>query len=177
MGTHNNQIFHKLSPKIVITWEIPSLRIEYEKDGEPTEGVRVISKTYTNVLHEKSNLYQDLISWRGRDFTAEEAEGFNVSQVLGANCVLTVINTKKNGKTFANVSGVSKLMEGMPSLKPENEIVTYDTDDGIEAIPKTLPDWVKEIIAKCKEFTQGDQPKSDYVGNELPPSTDDDVPF
>lgn len=180
LGTQYNETFKKFLPKIVITWEIPSVRIEYEKDGQPAEGPRVISRTYTNILHEKSNLYQDLVNWRGKSFTAEEAEGFDVSQILGANCVLTVINTEKNGKTYANVGGVSKLMQGMKSILSENEMVKYDIDDGIEAIPETVPDWVRDIIKKCKEFRlQGGQDNPDYCGEsgtgEQAP--DDDIPF
>lgn len=178
LGTQYNETFRKFSPKIVITWEIPSLRIEYEKDGVPAEGVRVISKTYTNILHEKSNLQQDLVNWRGKSFTTEEAEGFNVSQILGSNCVLTVVNTTKNGKTYANVGGVSKLMQGMKSLTPESKIVKYDIDDGSEAIPETVPNWIIEAIRKCKEFNRGGQTNPDYVGdNPEPVSDDDDIPF
>jgi len=180
LGTQYNEIFHKFSPKVVITWEIPSLRIEYEKDGEQLEGVRVISKTYTNILHEKSNLYQDLVNWRGKSFTPEELKGFDVSQILGANCVLTIVNTEKNGKTYANVGGVSKPMEGMPSLTPENETVKYDIDDGSEAIPTSVPDWIKDIIKKCREFARGGQPNLDYCGEGgtgEPSPTDDDIPF
>ncbi len=190
LGTQYNEIFKKSSPKVVITWEIPSLRIEYEKDGHPAEGPRVISKTYTNILHEKSNLYQDLINWRGRDFTAQEAEGFNVSQVLSANCILTVVNTKKKDRVYANVGGVAKLMDGMKKLIPESKIIKYDIDDGIGAIPKTVPDWIVEIIKKCAEFneqvdplepdesiTTGGEANPDYVGDDPAEPPEDDIPF
>lgn len=180
LGTQYNEYYNKSMPKVAITWEIPSLRIEYEKDGQQLEGPRVITKTYTNVLHEKSNLWQDLVSWRGRPFTIEELEGFDVSKLLTVNCVLAVINTEKNGKTYANVAGVSKLMADMTIRKPENEIVQYDINAGIDAIPKNIPDWLRDIVKKCKEFNpvpQGGDPNPDYVGDDPPPPEDDSIPF
>lgn len=176
LGTQYNEYWGKSSPQIVITWEIQSLRIEYEKDGEKREGPRVISKTYTNVLHEKSNLYKDLLSWRGKPFTVEEAEGFDVSNVLGANCILTIINVEKNGRTYANIAGVSKLMTGLPKKQPENELVKFDITD--TEIPESIPDWIKKLINKCEEFNhQGGQDNPSWVGDDPPPITDDDIPF
>ncbi|KKL83869.1 hypothetical protein LCGC14_1970420 [marine sediment metagenome] len=179
LGTQYNEYYHKSAPKVAITWEIPSLRIEYEKDGEKLESPRMITKTYTNVLHEKSNLWQDLISWRGKPFTIEEAKGFDVSKILGANCILTVINVEKNGKVFANVAGVSKLMVGMEKKEPENELVQYDISSGVDAIPENVPNWLKDTIKKCEELASptGGEPNPDWIGEDAPPPTDDDIPF
>ena len=177
VGTQYSEYYRKSSPKVILTWEIPKLRIEYEKDGNALEGPRVISKTYTNILHEKSNLSQDLISWRGKPFTAGEAKGFDVSKVLGVNCILTVVNEEgKNNKVYANVAGVSGLMIGMKSTEPENEKVFYDIGSGKEAIPETIPSWIKDIILKCEEFTGKSK---EYDGSEPTPSNeeDDDIPF
>lgn len=94
--------------KIMIQWEIHS-----EDDtgsplltakGEPLS----ISKNYTNNLGDKATLRADLSSWRGRDFTDEERKGFNLKNILGQWCMLTVARTPgKNGKEYSNVVAVS----------------------------------------------------------------------
>ncbi len=180
LGTQYNDYYQKSSPKILLSWEIPTLRMTFEKDGETIDLPRIISKTYTNILHEKSNLFKDLVSWRGRAFTPEEADGFDVGKVLGANCLLTIVNTVKNNKTYANVASVGKLMADMTKMMPESEMLVYQTEDGLGAIPDSLPDWIKKMIHDCEEFNQdkGGQPNPNWVGDD-PESIpeDSDIPF
>ena len=61
LGTQYNEIFNKSQPKVMVTWELPDFPI-LDEHGEPSaeKGFRLISKEYTAILHEKSNLYQDL---------------------------------------------------------------------------------------------------------------------
>ena len=75
-------------------------------DGRPF----AISKRYTLSTHTKSTLRKDLESWRGRAFTPEEEEAFDVANVCGAYCLLNVThNQGGDGNTYANVGsfGVS----------------------------------------------------------------------
>ncbi len=178
LGIQYNKQFDKTQPEIMIRWEIPSVRSQYESDGRSVDEPRVIHRVYHNILHEKSNLSRDLVSWRGKPFTEEEAEGFDVKNVLKVNCLLTIINTKKGQRTFANVAGVSKLMKEMPFKEPENEILLYDTNQGPTDIPDSLPDWIRDTIMKCEEFSQGGRSNPDYVGDDPEPVDDDsEIPF
>lgn len=69
----------KQQEKVVIQWEL--LDDEGKtKDGKPF----TISKKYTRTLDERGNLYSDLNAWRGKRFTAEELEAFDMMNVLGA---------------------------------------------------------------------------------------------
>ena len=54
-----------------------------------------ISKEFTLSLHERANLRRVLISWRGRQFTAEELGGFELANVLGANAMLNVVHNDR----------------------------------------------------------------------------------
>uniref|UniRef100_A0A6M3KP08 Uncharacterized protein n=1 Tax=viral metagenome TaxID=1070528 RepID=A0A6M3KP08_9ZZZZ len=170
LGTQYNEIFNKEQPKIMITWELPDFPIVDDR-GKPDveKGYRVISKEYTVSLHEKANLYTDLISWRGRDFNQEELEGFDIKTILGANCLVNVI---KNKKGYSQVAAVAKMPKGMEHKKASYQLI-YDMDEDIENIPEGVPDWIKDKIKKSKEYMSlGAEPQDDS-----PPPTDDDIPF
>lgn len=170
LGTQYNETFNKEQPKVMITWELPDFPYLGE-DGEPDpqKGFRPISKEYTVSLSERANLYIDLISWRGRDFTPEELDGFHIKNVLGANCLVNVI---KNKKGYSEVTAVAKLPKGMTPKPPTYQLV-YDMDESVESIPEGIPDWIKDKIKKSREYIAFANPQDD---NE-PPVTDDDIPF
>ena len=178
LGTQYNETFKKSQPKIMITWELPDFPILGE-GGEPDEsqGFRLISKEYTAILHEKSNLYCDLVSWRGRDFTEEELEGFNVKKILGANCLVNVVRVSKGSKTYANVAAVAKLPKAMMAKVGTYQLL-YDMDEGM-TIPEGVPDWIKDKIKKSAEYIAemngSDEPP--YSDDGGPPVDDSDIPF
>lgn len=151
--TWNNQT--KLQHKIVFRWEIPAERIEWEdKDGNKHEGPMVISKRYTNSLFEKANLRIDLESWRGRKFTDEELEGFDVLNVLGKACMLSVVHETKGDKTFANVGAVSGLPKGTMPPKPEGELIGFSWGElhKLDKLPKSMQNAIN--AAKADPNTQ-----------------------
>ena len=178
LGTQYNDKFKKEQPKVMITWEL----IDFPIESDNGDGFRLISREYTAVLSEKSNLYADLISWRGRDFTPEELEGFNIKNVLGANCLVNVVNISKNNKTYSNVTAVAKLPKGMTAKKGTYQLI-YDMDEDVENIPEGVPDWIKDKIKKSLEWvalsgTQDDDEPAvtddDIAGNG---ADEDDIPF
>jgi len=174
LGTHYNTNFDKWSHQVLLTWEIPALRIEVEKENEKVDLPRVISNTYTLSLHEKANLYQHLVSWRGRAFTDEELAGFNLCNVAGKNCILNIVHKTNGKKTYANVAAVTPLLAGvMAPLKAESPIITYDIDEQGWAIPEGLPNWVQDKIKESKEYKDGHEAPQE-VSSEIP---DDDIPF
>lgn len=132
--------------QILIRWEIPGERLEYEKDGEPMEGPLTISRTFTASMNEKAGLRKLLESWRGRKFSDEEAGAFDVASILGKACLLSVSETTKGESTYSNVGNASPLIKGMQAPKAENELLYYAQDDK-KAWDK-LPKWVKEKIEK-----------------------------
>ena len=62
-----------------------------------------ISKFYTLSLHEKSNLGQDLVSWRGRPFTETERQGFDITKLIGVTCQLNVMHTDSGKERISSV--------------------------------------------------------------------------
>jgi hypothetical protein len=183
LGTQYNEKFGVSQRKVRIMWEIPSERISIEKNGNQVDMPRGTSMEYTLSLNEKANLRRDLVSWRGKEFTQAETAGFNITKLLGANCLLQIIHVSKGEKTYANIAGVMKLMPGMTKKEPENQLYSFDIDkDGPEP-PAHLPEFVQKQIKKSVEYRAqsgltDDVPVDEPQGMDgLGPVTEDDIPF
>ena len=71
----------KVLKKVRIGWELPTeKRVFNEEKGEQPF---VISKEFTLSMHEKSSLRGMLKSWRGKDFTEDEAKAFDITNLIG----------------------------------------------------------------------------------------------
>lgn len=98
--------------KVEIRWQADILN---ERTGRRFE----LRKWYTNSLHEKANLRKDLECWRGRKFTEQELEGFDLEKLLGVNCQLQVIhNITDDGKTYDNVQAIVPHNTKIPRIAP-----------------------------------------------------------
>lgn len=81
----------------------------------------VVFKDYTCTLGDKANLRKDLESWRGRKFTPNELDGFDLESCLGANCQVQVVhNTSSEGNVFANIHAIVPISKGASKMEPEN---------------------------------------------------------
>jgi hypothetical protein len=175
LGTQTSELYGD-AHQCLISWEIPEVRIEYDKDGQHYDLPRAISKYYTVSLHEKSNLRKALVSWRGRAFTPEELKGFDVQKLLGANCMLQIIHTNKNDKVRAEVASILPLYKGLQRKEAENPLVMFSFSEYDGGIPKNVPSWVMKKIEQSKEWKLIEQGSSQNESDGLP-SYDDDVPF
>ena len=181
LGTQFQEKFGTYIRKVLIAWEIPGERILIERDGVKTDLPRAISRQYTQSLHEKANLRKDLESWRGKAFTAEELEGFNLKDILGSNCMIQVIHKSKDGKTYANVANIVSLGKGMVKTQPENPLRYFSFEDG-DIIPEGTPDWISDIIKASGEWQTlqgGGMPEQDSppVDDGLGQIAEEDIPF
>jgi hypothetical protein len=116
----------KKSHKCRLVWQVAELN----QDGKPY----LVQKQYTASLHEKAALRLDLQSWRGRPFTEQEAQGFDVEVLIGKACLLNVQHVDRNGSTYANVTGVMPLPKGMPVMQPSGYVRVKDR---VEPSPST----------------------------------------
>ena len=169
LGMQYNETYKNTSRKVLIGWELPEEHIELE-DGEHT---RTISKRYTASLSESSNLRQDLAAWRSRDFTPEELAAFDLRNIIGKSCLLTIIHKDSNGKTYANIQSVSALPKGMQKGELSEGATLFDLDtDPLDAVD-LLPKWIADIIKKS--FTYQERLNAPKL-TELPPD-EEDLPF
>ena len=181
-GEHYSQTFGKSSQKIIIMWELPTERIDVERDGKTENLPRAISETYTLSLSEKANLRKTLESWRGKAFTEEELKGFNLRNVLGAPCMLTVVNGQKsNGDTYAKVGAVVKLPKmfaGSIPEEPENPLVMFSLlDPEAPEKKKSLPEWIQKRIEESETWKRMEADNATIAGFAPVAGDEGDLPF
>lgn len=154
--------------QIYIRWEMVHERLKWtDKDGRDREGPMTIGKTYTLSLHENANLRADLENWRGRAFTEEERKGFDVAKLLGVPAMVSVTHADRNGKTYANVSGVAGLPKGMERPAAENTPILYDADN-LSSF-NDLPEWLqKKINEQVKEEPKREPAYADDLNDDIP---------
>jgi len=177
LGTHHYEWNNKeiSARKVLLMWEVPDERIEIEGKDLP----RAISKQYTLSLHKKANLRDDLESWRGKNFTEKELEGFDLDNILGKNCMLNVVHNQTEKATYANIASVMPLMKSMAKKEPENQIHYFSFDDGKIEIPENTPEWIADKIRDSDEWASFTNPNYAAPPEDIqePPPPDDDIPF
>ena len=158
LGTHTNPKFDKVAHKVLIQWEIPEETIQVERNGEMVDMPRAISKKYTMSLHTKATLRHDLEAWRGKAFTEAELDGFDVSKLAGAQCLMCVVHepSKDGSKVYANIKSIMAPPKGSKKIKPVNPVVVFEIPDdaapGFEIPESDLPEWIVELIRESHEW-------------------------
>lgn len=170
----------KTLQKVRIGWELPEEKRVF--DTAKGEQPLVISKEYTLSMNEKSNLRKDLKSWRGKDFTEEEAKSFDITKLLGAPCMLNIIHNPSKSdpsKVYEQISGITPLPKGMkcPPQVNKNIVLSYDNFDW--SLYNSLPDFLKDKIKSSEEFQDIQTPGTKNIIPEANEVTEpiDDLPF
>lgn len=162
LGEQHNKQFDKDQHKVLLMFEIHDETLTIEGEEKP----RVISETYTLSLNEKANLRQALESWRGKKFTDEESEGFDVKNVLGKPCQINVAHSEKDGKTYTNIMSIVPWPRNAEKEEAESELLYYDMDDtNRELVLSKLPEWIQKKIKESKsyDFVPADEEVPDFL--------------
>lgn len=138
---------HKEKHQMYVNWELIG---ESTTAGQPL----TIGSFFTLSLSKKANLRTTLESWRGRAFTAEELEGFDIAKLINAPCLISVKHQPKaDGSGIrAQVSGVMAPMKGQ-TIGPAREVtvlIDLDAPDAKEKVA-ALPEWLQNKIAGTPE--------------------------
>lgn len=170
LGTQVDQFGTK--HKIRIIWELPDEKME---DGKPFS----VGKEYTFSMSQKSNLRTDFIAWRGRDFTPEEFETFQMENILGAPAMLNVTHrTSQAGNDYAVVSSIAPLIKGVEKPECENEHVCFSFEHPDDESFEKLPEWIRELICASPQYQQWKNNGQVQVPiTEHTPPEIDDIPF
>lgn len=166
--------------KVMLAWEIHGTDENGDKilmnDGRPF----AIFKNYTLSWSEKANLRLDLQAWRGKPFSKEEMQKFDLKNVLGAWCMLNVIHREgTTGKTYANVGGITPVPSvikhaGLPDKVNKDELFTIENPD--MSMFNSFSDNLKEKISNSPEWKKSQgaaQPKAPVAEEEF----DEEIPF
>lgn len=192
VGTQKSEYMGQIKylHKVMLGWEIHGTDESGQpikmRDGRPF----AIFKNYTLSWSEKANLRLDLQSWRGKPFSQEEMRRFDLKNVLGAWCMLNVIERPgQDGKTYTNVAGVAPVpamikANGLPAAVNKNELFNISDPDMVlfETFSQNLktkiqasPEWQKIAKQYVKDSAEA---ISQLAGP--PPvqfNDDDDIPF
>lgn len=157
IGTQFSRFYDKWSKKVVIGWTF--------SDEDDPEKNYIVWKRYTASLHRNAGLRADLQNWRGKAFTEDELEGFELRNILMAPCLLNVSHRKDGDTVYADVSTVMPLPKGMTAPpKPEKTIV-FDIDDPDHEVFESFSDGMKKTIQASREW-QARAAEKGAVGEE-----------
>ena len=180
LGTQRSEYMgqEKFLHKVMIGWEIHGTREDGSairmSDGRPFG----IFKNYTLSWSEKSNLRLDLQAWRGKPFTQEELRRFDLKNVLGAWCMLNIIERAgQNGKTYSNVNGITPVPAILKQNAKEgvNELQLFNLNEPNLEMYESFSDGLKAKISASPEWQKLQQENSE--ANAAPETKDDDIPF
>ena len=156
----------KRQRKIMLSWELPDEKMD---DGEPFS----IHQRYTWSMHEKATLRQHLEAWRGRAFTDADfgATGFNIKNLLGVGCLIGVVHEAKNGKTYANIRSIAKLMKWTKAPPLHNTATYFWLDSFDPVIFGGFSQGLQTVIMKSPEYQEAIRKRNgaEHVSDEPPP--------
>lgn len=157
--------------KVRLTWELPT-ELKDGEEGKPA----IISKEFTLSLNEKATLRKYLASWRGRDFTEEQAKEFDLTVLIGIAGLVNIIHkpNKDGSKIYAEIGSISPMPRGMicdPQINT-SKILSYDDFD--EEFFNSLPDYLKDKVRSSDEYKAMTAPCETYVHEGV---LESDVPF
>lgn len=164
----------KIMHKVVFTWELHG----DDNDGNPlkTDDGKplIVSKRYTVSLGDQSTLRKDLESWSGKKMTDEDRKAFDLKNLLGKFCMLSVVHSD-DGK-YANVSSINSVPSAMRAHQPEgiNPTLHFWLNDYTQEQYDALPKYYREKITESSEW-RGTKAKADAAPDTSMP--DDDIPF
>jgi hypothetical protein len=158
------------------------LYVEFQVPGERTsEGEAfAVGVRLTFSSSDKSTLRKHLESWRGKRFADEEIEGFDLRNILGKPCSLSIVHTERNGSTYADITNVGGIAKGsaVPALEGDTVYVSLDPEDFEPETFEALSDKLRETIAKSPEYKALPQPSGVTSSVTLTDEVDDDgAPF
>lgn len=166
LGTQQSEYLGetKHQRKVLISWELCDEFMETDEGPKPF----TVHQRYTWSMHEKATLRHHLESWRGQALKDSDfgEGGFEIQNIIGKPCLVSVVHREAGGKTYANVSSVSKLPKGMQPQRPTNETVYLWLENGEfnREVYNSLPDGLKETISKSPEYHEAVNP-SGRTGN------------
>lgn len=119
----------------------------------------LMMQNYTVSLNTKARLRKDLEAWRGRAFTGEELQGFDLKTVLGKPLQISVVHSE-DGK-YANIGAMMPLGRGQEALAPAGQLLYINSLPEDNNSFELLSERMKERIETgLKRFTDSMAPMS-----------------
>lgn len=172
----------KVARKVRLVFESSELMPDDAGDdfaGKPF----LVNQTFTASLSEKATLSKFLEAWRGQKFTDAQRKGFDISTLLNAPALCTIVHTVKGDKTYVNIQSAAKLVKGMNAPAATVDRYKFSLEDFDQATFDKLSQYTQQTIAKSPEYQalfppSGQKPavttrQATPAGDDI----DDDIPF
>lgn len=170
---------HKVMLQFEVHGEDDSGKPLVTDKGEPMS----ISKNFTLSLGEKATLRSDLEAWRGRAFTPEELQGFNIEKLLGVWAMLAISKeTGQDGKQYTNIKNINPVPKALKDTVPLgfNKIAMFSISNPDMDLFDTFGKSTKAKIEKSPEWQamlkRGGSAPASSGGSGFDDMTDD-IPF
>ena len=157
----------KTVPQVDIKWELCQELMPSHNGEQPRPFS--ITKRYTNCIGDKATLRHDLEGWLGRQLSPQELMSFELPQLLGTACLLTIIHEagkKDSSKLYARVKGIGQLPKGLSAPPQFNKSVQYDIGQGKNATFLNFPQRLQDQISKSSEWQKATT-ATDEIGDGL----------
>ena len=146
---------------INISWELPTELNKFtvkKEDGseEEVEKPFAVSREFTLSMGKKSNLRPFVEGIIGTQLTDDEAYNFDLEELLGKACLITIAHRKseKNGNTYANVISATPLIKGMEMPEAVNEQRIFNVNDSSLEDIEALPEWLRDKVKESDEYKE-----------------------
>ena len=191
LGTHTShtRFGEKTQRKIMLAFEIPEERIEYEKDGVPVNEPALHIERFTWSFHENAILRKTLESWRGVPFKESELSGpdaFDTKALMGVPALIQIVHVQSGDKTFANMQAIMKApIKKTEWPAPELPTIYLDLRDFDQGAFDMLSEYWQNMIRSSPEYQQlfpeyqgsAEQGYAEGKTTTKPPVEDDEIPF
>lgn len=146
LGEQYSEKYKTYSPKIMITFDIPSVTIEVDGKQEP----RQLSREFTISGKSNSNLRSFISSWNGVQYSDEAFGEFDPLTHVGKPAMISVV-LNDTGE-YANIDTIMPLFPGLPAPTTATAMQTWDMDAWNDEGFEKLPAWVQEKIKKSTQY-------------------------
>jgi len=157
----------KLNRKVRLGFELPDEKAVFSEDKG--EQPFLIDMTLNFSSFERSNFVKTMTAWNGK----APDDSFDLEEQLGKAAMVNIAHREVKGKTYANITSLTPvpkaLLKSIPD--PENKPVYWSVENGRDAAFEKLPDFLKEIIEKSREFNteSPDDAAANQKGSEEDP--------
>lgn len=178
LGTQQSEFQGKAKSLHKIMFAFESEQVMDDDAGDYAGKPYLITTRYTASLSEKASLRKALESWRGKKFTAEELEQFDLRNVLGKACLINMVHNESGGKTYANIASIMPLPPSMKANPAVGELVFFSLSDFEQEAFDKLSERLQETITKSPEYKALKEPVAPAWRQAAAAAIDDDdIPF
>jgi hypothetical protein len=174
-----SQLYPNPKRQVYLRFDCIDEQVEFERDGVKVTGPARCGATYTLSLADKSKLRPLLESWRGKKFTQQELEGFDISKLLGVPCQVQILHNEKGDKLYANVQTIVPFPKNMEKPKPPEDAILYSPSEPDKATWERMPQWLQKKIQERLANTEEElsKPKATPPSSRAETDFDDEIPF